>query len=261
MEEQTLELRGIISRLEKLENENRRLKKIGAALSVLAAVILAMGQAPSSRTIEAEKFVLKDATRNARAVLGMFLGEPTLTLSDAKGQQQVLLEGGDHPVISLSRTGGKEQVTLMATEELYGLAVYGEPKGAINGTRVGLGVWKGVPGLTLYDGSGNERAAIQTEESGPSLKLTDSDGKAGFNVWIAPRAGPDLSMYDASGQLRVDLVAPNGGPSLKLEDENGYSAIFGSTDLVTPRTGRKEMTSAASLTLFGKDKKVLWSAP
>jgi hypothetical protein len=81
-------------------------------------------------------------------------------------------------------------------------------------------------------------------------------------MWVAPLgAGLDFSMYDASGGLRVDLVGPEGGPSLKLEEENGFSAILGSTDLVTPTTGRKEMTSAASLTLFGKGKKVIWSAP
>jgi hypothetical protein len=68
-------------------------------------------------------------------------------------------------------------------------------------------------------------------------------------------------MYDSTGKLRVALVAPLGGPSMKLEDEGGFSAVIGSTDLLTPRTGRKESTSAASLVLFGKDKKAIWSAP
>lgn len=261
MAEQTLDLTGIASRLDRLERENRWLKQIGVSLALLAAAIVVMAQGHSSRTIEAEKFVLRDTNGNSRAVLDMVVGKPTLTLNDAKGVPTIVMDGGDDPLFSLSRNGGKEQVTMLAREELYGLAVYGETKGAINGTRVGVGVWKGIPGLTLYDESGNERAAIQTEKSGPTLKLSDLDGKAGFNVWVAPGAGPDLSMYDASGQLRVDLVAPRGGPSLMLEDENGYSAIFGSTDLITPSTGRKEMTSAASLTLFGKGKKVMWSAP
>lgn len=216
MAEQTLDLNGIASRLERLERENRRLKQIGVSLALLATVMVVMGQGHSSRTIEAEKFVLRDANGNSRAVLGMVVGMPTLTLSDAKGVPMIVMEGGDDPLFSLSRNGGKEQVTMLAREELYGLAIYGEPKGPINGTRVGVGVWKGVPGLTLYDESGKEVAAIQTERSGPSLKL---------------------------------------------EDERGYSAIFGTTDLIAPSTGRKEMTSAASLTLFGKDKKVLWSAP
>lgn len=52
-----------------------------------------------------------------------------------------------------------------------------------------------------------------------------------------------------------------GGPSLELEDNEGFSTILGRSDLVENRTGRKERTPAASLVLFDKDKKVLWSAP
>lgn len=262
MAEEKPELREILARLENVERQNRTLKIGGMVAALLVTMAFIMGQSKSSPTINAETFVLKDPSGNSRARLSMVMGNPALALTDAKGQTQVLVQGGDHPVISLSRTGGREQVTLTATEELYGLAVYGEPKGISNGTRIGLGVWKGIPGLTIYDEDGTERAGLDLKQSGPMLSLRDATSKGGFNLWVAPLgAGPDFSMYDARGELRVDLVAPNGGPSLKLEDQDGYSAIFGSTDLLTPSTGRKQMTSAASLTLFGKDKKVLWSAP
>jgi hypothetical protein len=262
MAEEKTELGEILARLENVERQNRHLKRGGIVGALLLAMVFIMGQAKSSRIVEAEAFVLKDLSGNSRARWGMAGGNPALTLTDAKGQTQVLLQGGDRPVISVSRTGGKEQVTLTATEDMYGLAIYGEPKGISNGTQIGLGVWKGIPGLTLYDEKGIERVGLDLKQSGPTLRLVDGESKAGFNMWVAPLGGgPDFSMYDAKGELRVDLVAPDGGPSLKLEDQNGYSAILGSTDLLTPSTGRKEMTSAASLTLFGKDKKVLWSAP
>ncbi len=258
----TSDPQSLVARIERLEKQNRFFKGGGLAVLLSVAALVLMGQARPNRTVEAEKFTLRDSRGQVRATLGIESEDrPTLSLYDAKGWPLVSLAGEEYPFLVLSRAGSKEEVMLLATKDLYGLAIYGEPKGAKRGTRIGLAVVKGVPALSLYDENANERASIQTEPSGPSLKLTDKDGKAGFGLWVAPFGGPDFSMYDASGKLRVDLVAPVGEPSLKLEDENGYSAIFGSTDLVNPATGRKETTSAASLTLFGKDRKVLWSTP
>ena len=50
-------------------------------------------------------------------------------------------------------------------------------------------------------------------------------------------------------------------PTLQITDEAGFMSVIGSADLQTPRTGEAHKTSAASLVLFGKDGKVLWSAP
>jgi hypothetical protein len=257
MAEEKPELGEILARLERVERQYRRLKKIATVFSLLVTVTLVMGQARSDRTVEAERFVLKDSQGQKRADLVMLLDKPTLTLRDAKGLPLVALAGGDYSFLTLNRTGSKEQVTVSANKEFYGLILYDEKV-----QRAGLAVWNGIPGLTLYDEKGTERAGLDLKQSGPTLRLVDGESKAGFNMWVAPLgAGPDFSMYDATGQLRVDLVAPEGLPSLKLEDRNGYSAIFGSANLTTPSTGREERTSAASLTLFGKDKKVLWSAP
>ena len=53
----------------------------------------------------------------------------------------------------------------------------------------------------------------------------------------------------------------SGGPVLVLDDASGFATEIGVTDLVTPATGETHETSAASVVLLGKDKKVLWSAP
>ncbi len=51
------------------------------------------------------------------------------------------------------------------------------------------------------------------------------------------------------------------GPYVIVTDEAAYSAMLGKSDLVIAKTGRTEKTSAASIVLYGKDKKVLWAAP
>jgi hypothetical protein len=257
METSTPSLQSLAGRVKRLEKQNRWLRRAGLAVLFLAAAVGVMGQARPSRVVEANEFVLKDSAGRVRARLSMEgTNRPTLSFYDENSHIPASLAGGDEPFLVLNRAGSNEQVSLGANKTLYGLALYDKT------IRVGLSVQKGVPGLDLFDESGKRRAAITAPPTGPTFNLTDSDGKAGFTLWVAPfGAGPDLSMYDSAGKLRVDLVAPPGGPSLKLSDQDGFSTILGSTDLLIPRTGRKESTSAASLVLFGKDGKVLWSAP
>ncbi len=72
MNEPTMEI--LVRRLDRVERENRRLKRVGVvALAVIATVILvAMATPPPKLTkvVEAEKFVLKDIHRKVRAELG-----------------------------------------------------------------------------------------------------------------------------------------------------------------------------------------------
>lgn len=58
-------------RLDRLERENRWLKRIGGVVLVGLAAVVLMGQAgPRNRIVEAEKFVLVDKGGKVRAVLG-----------------------------------------------------------------------------------------------------------------------------------------------------------------------------------------------
>jgi hypothetical protein len=72
---------------------------------------------------------------------------------------------------------------------------------------------------------------------------------------------PFLTLNSESGSDRAQLSISDNGPLLKLADSAGFSSAVGTVDLVTTRTGEQHKTSAASLVLFGKDGKVLWSAP
>lgn len=60
-------------RLERLERQNRLIKRAGAVLCVAIAVFLVMGQAsPGGQVIEAQRFVLRDpSTGKGRAALSL----------------------------------------------------------------------------------------------------------------------------------------------------------------------------------------------
>ena len=95
----TPDLQAIVERLEGLERENRRLKRAGLAVLFLAAAGLLLGQARPSRTVETEKFVLKDVSGNTRAMLGLVEGNALLVLygSQSDMKKGVLAEVGAGP--------------------------------------------------------------------------------------------------------------------------------------------------------------------
>ena len=77
-------------------------------------------------------------------------------------------------------------------------------------------------------------------------------------------SGSSISFYGQSpakwGQQAV-LESSADGPSLTLSDAQGFRAIIGSASLNTPTTGASTKTSAASVILFDKEGKSVWSAP
>lgn len=108
----------LMRRLEGVERENRRWRWAGAvALTGIAAMAL-MGQAAPSnvaKVIEAEKFVLRDAGGNARAVLALGPDESVgLGLSDKAGTARAWLSLGPQgsPSFALFDKAAKPRATL-----------------------------------------------------------------------------------------------------------------------------------------------------
>jgi len=129
---------------------------------------------------------------------------------------------------------------------------------------------------------GSQRQRIEGNDnlgSGPTIEFLDPKGgkdtlffSAGRLEMNAPSDlspglnvqsdfGPNIFLDDKDGVTRVSLGLIRNRPSLVIKDAQGFYAQLGSADLVTTRTGEERQTSAASLVLFGKDGKVIWSAP
>jgi len=121
------------------------------------------------------------------------------------------------------------------------------------------GLWETTdegPALWLYDAAGNPRAGVVVTGYGPGVILFDAAGE--LRAWLRLDAGgPALKLYDAAGKPRAALSAD----AFSVTDAQGFKAVLGVTDLETITTGEKHTTSAAAVTLFGKDGKVIWRAP
>ncbi len=135
MESGRTEWTAVMNRLEQLEKQNRRFKQIGALALILAGSVLLMGQAPATRTVEANEFVLRDESGRVRGRLSMTDSGPALSLYDQNGHIRIMLDVlASGPGLSLLDANGK--IRLVLTVEASG------------------------PGLALVDENGRKRATF-----------------------------------------------------------------------------------------------------
>jgi hypothetical protein len=91
----------LVRRLERVERENRRLKRIGFAVLAGITALVLMGQAKPDKVaevVEAEKFVLREPSGKLRASLGVGAdGVASLSLTDRAEKP--------HAVLAASRDG------------------------------------------------------------------------------------------------------------------------------------------------------------
>ena len=147
----------IAARLARLERQQRRWRAAtGVACLGLAALAL-MGQKPAGRTVEAERFVLRDAAGRPRAELMLDGESVALRFKDADGMPRLTV----------------------GTENGAALIALNEERGKL---RAGLVVLPhGAPGLSLYDSGGKPRAELALGRDGaPALTFNDRDG---FATW------------------------------------------------------------------------------
>ena len=201
----------IVSRIERLEEQNRRLKRGALAGLVVIASLGVMGQtqrkntprvpAPTPSTvpvkpknIEAESFILKDANGHVRAELSM---------------------SGTGPSLKLRDQGGTALVTLSLNDAAPG---------------------------------------------GPFLLLSDPQHHAGLSMSVLEGAGSQLSLSGERADIQAHIGVTPDGTTLALSDQDGFTTNIGS-GVQPSKGGQLKKTSAASITLLNKDRKVLWSAP
>jgi hypothetical protein len=221
--------RSIIERLEALEKENKRLKRMGtvviAAVILVAVSLMLMGQAAGNRTVEGKEFVLRDSNSNVRARLFMDGSEPKLSLLNTNRQDVAdLYSEGDGAALKFENSVGDIRIE---TAGLPSISI-GQENQAMKLFSDGLRV-------------GDDRS------SQPSLAVVDQPD--GSHLW--------MKHSDSVG--RIDVTSDN--VSLTVADKESFFATLGSAVVQTRRTGEKSQTFAASLMLFDKDGKVIWQAP
>ena len=158
-------------RVEQLERENVRFKRLGVAALVLIGAGLAIGQAGPVRTVEAQSFLLKDVAGNVRAKLESQDGTSKLMFLDRAGHVRVALTSTENNA-ALEMTDDKGRLgAIMET---------GISKDGMSSTMAA-----GAPLIGPVAGPG---VVAQAWEDRTSLRTCT---KGGHHVWEAPAGRED----------------------------------------------------------------------
>lgn len=245
-------LEALTNRVAKLEAQNHWLKRAGIVSFLLCAAIGATGQATPERTLEAEKFIVRDHNGKIRAQLE----RGGLDFFDDTGDKSAVYRGGD---LALFETGGKTGHVLLTAGEL----TITTPQSHIDLQTSPLRLYIKDEKNIGYVSLGMQRSLGQDGVIGPGLTLFGNKGQ-GFAQLDAtdgpPRLHLEPGMWD--GKLLpsgfVDITSE--GPLIQVSDQEGVKAGVGRFELEDKQTGKKVRTGTASIVLAGKDK-VFWSAP
>ena len=159
-------------RVERLEVQNRRIKRAAGVSFALAAILILGAQAtPQGRIVEAQAFELVNDDGDVRATFELSdEGAPQLVFYRADGQPEAGMNGGgvtffgeDGSVARYSRTA----VTL----------------GAADQSGPTLWVDGGASGLIFADGEGNGRLDIELDDKALAMFVRDA---AGDVIWEVP---------------------------------------------------------------------------
>jgi hypothetical protein len=207
---------GIVTRLDRLERQNRRLRWL---LVLLPAAALAIGAGTDNdhlkaKSVVAESFILKDADGKDRASLSLIDGTAVLILKDATGTNRVTVQAGDDgtdrkargPGLSLANGKGKAVASLYHYNgDRSSLSLYSAEGTGVVSLSAGSDVTG--PGLSMSNAKGNNVASLQHYNGEASvLILSSSEGKqlvyAGLNKQTG---GGKVSVQNPDGTLYATM--------------------------------------------------------
>ncbi len=216
----TPELGLLAERVAQLEKQNRLFKRFGILLIVLlgGATLVAAQERGKERSIEAERFILKDSNGRVRADLGMDKNGVRLLLQDENEKVRlnaaVFAEG---PGIALFDENGAIRYTVSHSSRGPSMVFNDENQKP----RAVMRLFKEGPGLAFLDEKETDRLVLTfTKHDGPALDLYE----AGKQLLVALRARNGvngLAIFDGSGRPRAAIVdSAKKGPQIELLDEN-----------------------------------------
>jgi len=195
------------ARLEKLERENRRMKKIGIVAVVFASVLFISGQAKTDKVVEANEFRLVDSAGKVRALLSMGSG-PELSFYSDHGTVVADIWTTPDPGLYLGEPGTKGTAVIRAgtpeTKPPTDPILYlGGPAGNVQlagGTARSIRIFGPAGMFTMTN-----------DQNGPNITLVDNEGystEVGKTAFVHPKTGKkeqaraaSLVLFDNDGKV------------------------------------------------------------
>jgi hypothetical protein len=119
------------------------------------------------------------------------------------------------------------------------------------------------PGLKLRDEAGTALVTLSLNDGapqGPLLLMSDPQHKAGVSISVLSGNGSQLSLVGERPDIQAHMAVAPAGTSFEMSDADGFTTSIGN-GLQAGKGNKPKQTTAASITLYGKDRKLLWSTP
>jgi hypothetical protein len=217
-------------RVERLERENRGLKRIGA-LALAGAVAILVAGADAGKLIEAERFVLKDKGGRKRAELSSDSdGSASLSLFDRSGKVRLRMAiDGAHDgsprgaaLISVCDNLGRDRIVTQVNEFGAPQLNFSDDEGK---DRLDV-VLDDVQHFVMLDINDRKDARrfclVGGEDGGVSMHFEDTGPKARLSLYAGADGKAGVTILDGDEKDRALLEgASNGRATLKFLDEGG----------------------------------------
>lgn len=119
------------------------------------------------------------------------------------------------------------------------------------------------PAFRLLDENGTPLMTLSLNDGspqGPMMLLSGPQHHAGFSLSVLEGMGSQLSLVGARPDIQARMEVAPEGTSLEMSDADGFTTSIGN-GIQASKGKQPKKTTAASVTLYGKDRKVLWSTP
>ena len=119
------------------------------------------------------------------------------------------------------------------------------------------------PAFKLRDAAGLPLVTLSVNDaspSGPLMLLSDPQQQASVSISVLQGMGSQLSLIGARPDIQARMAVAPDGTTFELSDAEGFTTSIGN-GIQTPKGKQPKKTTAASVTLYGKDRKVLWTTP
>ena len=202
MTESTLDT--LTRRLDRLERENRRLKRWGSLALIGLVSLIFMGQIASSapKVVEGKSFILRDTKGRLRAKLGMSRERLAgLVLLDEAGTPSASLStasDGKSTLELLDKAGHERAMLFKDAEGTSGLSLRDET----GNPRVMLAITLGMATFSLHAGSGNTaRVHIAANSTAASFRLLDKSETTRATFGISDQGVVVLQAFDKDDRV------------------------------------------------------------
>lgn len=227
----------IEERLEALEKEARRSRKIVRWLSALFILCVAAWIA-TSVFLPQGMIVARDVADEIRT--------RKLVVVDEMGRDGIVIDANRLAIYD--KEGNSRIVANLLNRSVPFLSIYDET----GNPRIYMGIGKdGVPTLGITNAQQVRQIEMKALEYTPYIGVYDVDGDMRVSIGLTYGI-PELNMYDKRKKLRITLSSSLIGPVMSMlgEDENPSIFMFLS-----------DQRGAAGLEIYDKQGDIIWSTP